>query len=213
MSQERPGGGIRRQRSDKARNRANLIAAAKRAFAEKGAQASLESIAREAGVGIGTLYRNFPTRDALIEAVYHQEVETLVTASTALLAENDPMTALRKWLLMFVEFIDTKKGMSDALATLIAGPDALYKGSTVRLASSIEQLVNEAARSGALRIEVEPLDLIRAVGGVASVSPGANWKQSAVLMVDLLLKGSAADGCPRVSEPSRARAGSARTRA
>src|ERR1039457_1512600 len=116
----------RRRRSDGERNRSRLIAAAKLAFAERGGAASLEGIARAAETSIASLYRHFPTRDALIEAVYRQETETLITAAARLMTEREPVTALREWLLLFVEFLDAKQGMAKALDTLIGGPDALY---------------------------------------------------------------------------------------
>ena len=179
----------RQPRSDGARNRARLVAAAKVVFAKRGPAATLEEIARKAEVGIGTLYRHFPTRDALIEAVYRQEADKLVEAAAGLLTQPKPAAALRQWLLLFVQFIDTKRGMADVLNTLIGGPDALYQGTPVRLASSIEALVERAVKNGDCRTDVEPLDLLRAIGGVATLTPGKQWKQSAVRMVDLLIRG------------------------
>jgi len=96
------------KRADGARNRAQLIAAAKRAISAHGAAVSLDLVARKAGVSIATLYRNFSSRDALLEEVYKEEVEALVNAAETLLARHDPITALREWLQMFVVFLDTK---------------------------------------------------------------------------------------------------------
>ncbi|WP_129664156.1 TetR/AcrR family transcriptional regulator [Phytoactinopolyspora endophytica] len=179
----------RRPRADGERNRARLVTAAKRAMTELGATVSLEQVAREAGVSIATLYRHFPTRETLIEAVYRQETDSLVDAAAQLTEEREPIAALREWLLLFVDFLDTKQGLSEVLGTLIGGPDGLYSDSSVRLASAVDALVSRATETGPLRADIEPLDLLRALGGVANVSPDKNWKRSAIRMVDLLLKG------------------------
>jgi AcrR family transcriptional regulator len=192
VSQGRP-----RVRSDKLRNQARLIDAAKSAFAADGAGVTLEQIARDAGVGIGTLYRHFPTRDVLIEAVYRQEVDFLTAEAKALLAQPNPLAALRTWLLMFIDFLATKQGMADLLGTLIAGTQALYGESTVRLGSAITDLAAHATEAGALRLAIDPIDLLRAIGGVASVSPAPDWKRSAYALVDLLLAGAQNLGIPR----------------
>ena len=179
----------RRPRSDRERNRARLIAAAKLAFAEHGAGTSLEGIAREAKVSIASLYRHFPTRDTLIEAVYRQETDTLIEGAGRLAAELPPILALRAWLLLFVEYIDTKKGMAEVLDTLIGGPDALYSGTPARLASPIAMLVDRVTETGDFQVDVEPLDLLRAIAGVANVKHNKKWKDAAVRLVDLLLRG------------------------
>jgi AcrR family transcriptional regulator len=179
----------RRPRADGERNRARLIAAAKDAFAHRGAAASLEGIARQAEVSIASLYRHFPTRDVLIEAVYRQETDTLVDAAARLAQDQTPTTALREWLLLFVDFLEAKQGMSPALNTLIGGPDALYKGTPGRLAEPITTLVTRAVESGAVRIDIEPIDLLHAIAGVASLRRHHVWRAAAVRMVDLLLKG------------------------
>jgi AcrR family transcriptional regulator len=179
----------RKPRADAARNRSLLIAAGRDVVAEQGANASLERVAREAGVSIATLYRHFPQRDALIEAIYREEVDTLVAAATTLTAERDPIAALREWLLMFVDFLDTKRGMSGALDTLLRGPEPLFRDSSDRLASSVDALVRRAQESGALATDLQPLDLLRAIGGIANVSPDENWKRSALRLVDVLVAG------------------------
>ena len=189
MERESTSTSIRRPRSDGERNRARLLTAAKLAFAERGAAASLEGIAREANVSIASLYRHFPTRDALIEAVYRQETDALINAAAWLMTEREPATALREWLLLFVEFLDAKQGMVEALDTLIDRPDALYSGTPGRLASPIAGLVDRAVETGAVRIDVAPLDLLRAIAGVANVRHNNYSKDAAVRMVDLLLRG------------------------
>lgn len=183
----------RRPRADGERNRLRLISAAKVVMDERGSAASLERIAREAGVSIATLYRHFPTRDTLIEAVYRQETDSLVDAATRLAAEKESVAALREWLLLFVEFLDTKQSMSDVLSTLIGGPDSLYNDSSIRLAAAIDTLVTSAKGQGGLRVDIESLDLLRAIGGVANINPNEHWKRSAIRMVDLLITGLQGD--------------------
>jgi AcrR family transcriptional regulator len=182
----------RRPRSDGQRNRLRLIDAAKRVFAEKGRAASLEQVAREADVSIASLYRHFPTRDAVITAVYRQEVDALIEAADRLVAERQPIAALREWLMLFVEFLDAKHGMADAMDTLMGGPENLYSKTPDRLASPITALVTYAVETGALQSDIEPLDLLRALSGVATIRVSENWKRSAGRIVDLLLAGMTA---------------------
>jgi AcrR family transcriptional regulator len=186
-----PSKSSRRPRSDGERNRLRLIDAAKRVFAEKGPAASLEQIAREAEVSIASLYRHFPTRDAVITAVYRREVDELIEAADRLVAERQPISALREWLMLFVEFLDAKHGMADAMDTLIGGPEDLYSKTPERLASPITALVTYAVNEGAVQNDIEPLDLLRALSGVATIRVRENWKRSACRMVDLLLTGMA----------------------
>jgi len=166
-----------------------LIEAAKDAFAKDGATVSLEKIAREAAVSIATLYRHFPTRDELISAVYQQEVSSLIEAADKLLTKREPVAALREWLMMFVDFLDAKHGMAAAMDTLIGGPEPLYSKTPHRLDVPVKALVASGVAAGAIRDDIEPHDLLRALAGVAHVRPSKKWKRSAVRMVDLLLNG------------------------
>jgi AcrR family transcriptional regulator len=179
----------RRPRSDGERNRGRLIAAAKDAFAKDGAAVSLEQIARDADVSIATLYRHFPARDELISAVYQQEVTALIEAADQLIAKREPAAALREWLMLFVDFLDAKHGMAEAMDTLIGGPEPLYSRTPYRLDIPIKALVAGGVATGAFRNDIEPHDLLRALAGVAHVRPSKNWKRSAARMVDLILKG------------------------
>lgn len=178
----------RRPRADGERNRHELLKAARRGFAKRGATASLEQIAREANVGIGTLYRHFPTRDALIEAVYRQETDTLVNAAANLAAEETPVEALRAWLFLFVDFLETKRDIAAVLDTLIGGSEPLYSGTPARISPPINMLVERANKSGKIRIDIAPLDLLRAIVGIATIRPSADWKQQAIGLVELVLK-------------------------
>src|ERR1700728_2686241 len=125
--------GTRRPRADAVRNRDRVLEAAKTVFSAGGPDASLEAVARAAGVGIGTLYRHFPTREALFEAVYRREVEQLADLAEQLKTEASPVEALRRWLRANVEFVATKKGMSAALALAMNSSSELTTYSFERL--------------------------------------------------------------------------------
>jgi AcrR family transcriptional regulator len=169
---------VRKPRADAERNRTRLLETAKAAFAENGSDTNLDAIARAAGVGIGTLYRHFPTRDALIEAVYRNETTQLAEAATRLTQTHAPMEALREWMLLFVDYMETKQGISEALNSIVGGTSELYAISTDR-----------ATTNGAVRVEMDPFDLLRAVAGVAYVGAGPDWKQAARRMVDIVIAG------------------------
>ena len=177
----------RRPRADAARNRDSLLKAAKSVFAAKGEAASLEEVAREAGVGIGTLYRRFPTRDALVEAVYGNEVEQLVGAASQLMAAKAPVAALREWLLMFVDYIVTKHNMAEVLKAIVGS--STYAATGARVKDTIAKLADRAVASGEVTLEIEPLDLLRAVSGVANLSAGPQSRQAARRTVDILIAG------------------------
>ena len=166
-----------------------LLETAKAAFAEKGSAASLDEIAKVAGVGAGTLYRHFPTRDALIEAVYRNETEQLVAAAARLAEARAPAAALREWLLLFVDYMATKHGMYEALNSLVGGTSDLYSASTAQMKQAIAKLIDRAVASGDIRLDIDPLDLLRALAGVANVSAGPDGKQAAKRMVDILIAG------------------------
>jgi AcrR family transcriptional regulator len=177
-------------RADGERNKLRLVEAAKHRFAEQGASIALEQIARDAGVGIGTLYRHFPTRDLLIEAVYRQEVNALVAVASELQTNATPVQALRAWLMLFIDFIETKQEIGTVLDTLVGGSEPLYSGTPALLSPAINLLVESANDGGRVKIDIAPLDLLRAIVGVATIRPGAAWKQQAVALVDLVLRGA-----------------------
>jgi AcrR family transcriptional regulator len=138
----------RMPRVDAQRNRIRLLEAAKTLFAEKGLRASLDAIARTAGVGTGTFYRHFPTRDALIAAVYRNEIERLVAAAECLGRSHPPLTALREWLLLFVDFIATKHSLHEVLDTFVGGASNLYSTSSTHVRLAIETLVDRGVSEG-----------------------------------------------------------------
>jgi len=180
----------RKPRTDAQRNRERILEVAKRAFTRSGANTSLDDIAKEAGVGPGTLYRHFPTRDALIEAVYRTEVEKLAAAEQKLAETMPPIEALRAWMLLFVDHIATKQIIAPALNTYVGSPSKLYEGSRGQIQRAINALVKRAITSGDIRKDLDPFDLLRALIGVSSISSGPDWQQSARRLVDILISGS-----------------------
>jgi AcrR family transcriptional regulator len=180
----------RKPRTDALRNRERILEVAKEAFTRHGADASLDDIAKQAGVGAGTLYRHFPTRDALIEAVYRSEVEKVAATARGFAAAMPPVEALRAWLLLFVDYIAAKHIIAPALNSVAGGPSRLYEGSRSLVQGAIEELVKRAKRSGDVRRDVDASDLLRAVIGVSYVGSGGDWQQSARRLVDILMAGS-----------------------
>lgn len=180
---------VRKPRADAQRNRARLLEVAKAAFSEKGSGASLDEIARAAGVGIGTLYRHFPTRDALIAEVYRNETNQLYAAAARLAQTHPPVEALREGMLLFVDYMGTKQGMSEALNSIVGGTSELYEASGAQAKEVISMLVDRAVASGEIRLDMDPLDLFRALAGVANISAGPNWRQAARSLVDILIAG------------------------
>jgi len=180
----------RKPRTDAQRNRERILEVAKAAFTRSGSDASLDDIAKQAGVGPGTLYRHFPTRDALIEAVYHTEVEKLGAAQRELSANLPPIEALRAWMMLFVDYIATKQIIASALNSVVGGPSRLYDSSRAQVTGAINALVKTAMKSGDIRKDLEPFDLLRALIGVSNVATGPDWQDSARRLVDILIKGS-----------------------
>jgi len=180
----------RKPRTDALRNRERILEVAKGAFTRHGADASLDDIAKQAGVGAGTLYRHFPTRDALIEAVYRSEVEKLAAAAHGFADAMSPVDALRAWLLLFVDYVAAKHIIAPALNSVAGGPSRLYEGSRNLVQGAIEELVKRAKKSGDVRRDVDASDLLRAVIGVSYVRSGGDWQQSARRLVDILIAGS-----------------------
>jgi len=185
---ESPTAPIRKPRADAERNRMRLLESARAAFASGGTGASLEDIARSAGVGIGTLYRHFPTRDALVSEVYRNEATKLADAARQLANGLPPLDALRRWLLLFVDYLSTKLILAEALRTMMCDTSELTKASVEQLTASMRLLMDGARASGEIAAsDTDPLDLLRALGGVASAGPG--WEVGARAMVDILISG------------------------
>ena len=163
---------------------------AKEAFTRSGADASLDEIAKQAGVGAGTLYRHFPSREALIEAVYRSEVAKLAAAERSFAETMLPIEALRAWMLLFVDYIATKKIIAPALNTLLGGHPKVFEASYNQIWDAIRALVKRAIKSGDIRKDLDPIDLLRALIGVSNVASTPDWQQSARRLVDILITGS-----------------------
>ena len=189
-TKKRPQPRLRKPRADAQRNRARILEVAKRAFTRSGANTSLDDIAKGAGVGAGTLYRHFPTRDALLEAVYRAEVEKLAAAEGELSGKLPPVEALRAWMLLFVDYIATKQIIAPALNTLVGGPSKVFESARAQVQGAIDALVKRAIKSGDIRKDLDPFDLLRALIGVSYVTAGPDWRQSARRLVDILITGS-----------------------
>jgi AcrR family transcriptional regulator len=182
--------GLRRPRADAQRNRERILEVAKAAFTRHGADASLDEIAKQAGVGAGTLYRHFPTRDALIQSVYQCEVERLAAAESRFAAEMAPIDALRAWMLMLIDYIAAKHIIAPALNSVVGGPSRLYEGSRSQIQGAIDNMVKRAKKTGAVRKDLDPSDLLRALIGVSHMGSGSDRQQSARRLVDILIAGS-----------------------
>ncbi|HEX4005918.1 MAG TPA: TetR/AcrR family transcriptional regulator [Acidobacteriaceae bacterium] len=192
----------RRPRLDAQRNRERIMEIAKDAFARFGAEASLDEIARQANVGPGTLYRHFPTRGALIEAVYRNEVEKMAAAERRFAETMPPLEALRAWLLLFVDHIAAKHIIAPVLNMVEGGASKLYAGSRSLIQGAVEGLVRRTIASGDLRRDIEPWDLVGALIGSSYVASGAEWRESARRLVDILIAGSRPPAA-KDSKPSR----------
>ena len=179
----------RKPRADSARNRQLLIDAAKAAFADVGVGVSLEEIARRAGVGIGTLYRHFPSREAVVEAVYRREVEQLAEAVPRLLKSSPPDEALHKWMHLFVDYIATKRLSAPSLEAVAGASSALRANSAELIAQAMATLVKRAVEHGQVRKDIAPSDLLRAMVGVSYGNPDQAWEASARRLIDLLMDG------------------------
>jgi AcrR family transcriptional regulator len=180
----------RKPRADAQRNRERILEVAKEAFTRSGANTSLDDIAKQAGVGPGTLYRHFPTREELLQAVYRSELEKLATAERKFAQSMPPIEALRAWLLLFVDAIETKQIIAPALNTLIGDPKKVFAASYAKIHEAIHALVKRAIKSGDIRKDLDPMDLLRALVGVANVATSPDWQQSARRLVEILIAGS-----------------------
>jgi AcrR family transcriptional regulator len=180
----------RKPRADAERNRDRILQVAKEAFTRFGADASLDDIAKQAGVGAGTLYRHFPSREALIGAVYRSEVEKLAAAERSFAETMPPIKALRAWMMLFVDYIAAKKIVAPVLNTLLGGASKVFEASHAQIWEAIRLLVKRAIKSGDIRKDLDPIDLLRALIGVANVASSPDWQQSARRLVDILIIGS-----------------------
>ena len=180
----------RKPRADATRNRERILEVAKEVFTRDGAAASLDDIARRSGIGNATLYRHFPTRDALIEAVYRSEVEKLAEAEQRFAATLPPLEALRAWMLVFIDHVAAKTLIIPAMDTVVGGSMRLIEGSRNVVHTAFITSVKRAIASGELRLDTEPSDFVRALVGVFHTTALPGWEQSARRLVDILINGS-----------------------
>ena len=178
----------RPMRADARRNREALLQAAAELFAEEGTEVSLEAVAARAGVGIGTLYRNFPNRASLVEAAYRTEVAHLCDAASELLDSNPPDVALAEWMDRFVTYAAAKRGMAGALKAVNAKTD-LYSQTRTQITGAIGGLLEAGVVAGTLRADVEPEDVLRAMGCIWNLGDGEGWRTQAETLIRIIVDG------------------------
>ena len=193
----------RKPRADAERNRERILEAAKEVFTRDGAAASLDDIARRSGIGNATLYRHFPTRDALIEAVYRSEVEKLAAAEQRFAATMPPLEALRDWMLLLIDHISGKKLIIPAMDTVAGGSMRLIEGSRSLIHTAFVASVKRAIASGDLRSDTDPNDFVRALVGVFHTTALPGWEPSARRLVDILIAGSRSTPSTLATRPAR----------
>lgn len=179
----------RKPRTDALRNRERVLEAARAVFSAGGPEASLEAVARTARVGIGTLYRHFPTREALFEAVYRHEVQQLADLAERLKKEAPQIEALRQWMRSIVKFVATKKGMFTALALAIAKDSDLVSSSSEQLTRAIGLLLKQGIAAGEIRSDVRAEDLLRAIVGMCYTHDQPGWQKNVLRLVDIFVDG------------------------
>jgi AcrR family transcriptional regulator len=180
---------VRAQRADACRNHDRLLEVASEAFATWGVEASLEKIAKSAGVGIGTLYRHFPTRDALVEAVYRHNVDLLCAGADELRASLPPDQALAEWMQRFVSYVPSKKGLATYLKSAVSADSDLFQSTHAKVQQTIGTLVNAAADAGMIRARIDGMDLLRALGGVCMMADLPGGPEQAAKVATLLMDG------------------------
>jgi AcrR family transcriptional regulator len=176
-------------RADARRNRDKLLSAAAEAFAAEGEDAALETVAARAGVGIGTLYRHFPNRDALVVAAYQHEVDALCAAAAELLAAQPADEALRAWTRRFADYVATKRRMGNALRAAAASDAPLYARTRERIMGALRLLLDAGAASGTLRSDVDPRDFMRVINGIWYLPDGPEWRADVGRMLELVIDG------------------------
>jgi len=181
---------VRKPRSDAQRNRERILEVARQVFTRRGADASMDEIAKRAKIGPGTLYRHFPTRDELLATVYITEVEKLAAAQKKLSAELPPIEALRAWLLVFIDYIAAKEIIAPALNAMAGGPSRVFQQSGQVMEEAANSLASRAVARGDLRPDVDPMDLLRAIYGLSAAGSAEDWPAKARTFVDILLQGS-----------------------
>lgn len=176
-------------RADAQRNRDILLAAATEAFAEQGEGVALDTIAARAGVGIGTLYRHFPNRDALVAAAYRHEVDDLCATAQDLLGSRPADEAMRVWAERFADYIATKRAMGNALRAAASSDSPLFAETREQIVGALRLLLDAGAADGTLRADVDPKDVMRVMNGIWYLPDGPEWRDSVGKMLDLVIDG------------------------
>jgi AcrR family transcriptional regulator len=180
----------RKPRADAKRNRERILEVAKQVFTRRGAEASMDEIAKRAKIGPGTLYRHFSTRDELLAAVYITELEKLGEAQRKFSAELPPIEALRAWMLVFIDYIAAKKIIAPALNAMAGGPSCVFQQSYRVMEEAAHALASRAVANRDIRPDVDPMDMLRAINGVSSAGSAEDWPAKARQFVDILIRGS-----------------------
>jgi AcrR family transcriptional regulator len=189
-------------RSDAARNRETLLVAAAHAFASSDGELSMRAIAREAGVGIGTLYRHFPTREALVAAVYAGQVQRLTDGATRLLDAHPPAQALRRWMDLFADWVATKRGMLGTLLRMVDSGDMEHAQGREQLLAAVDQILGAGARAGDIRPDVTAEDVTTSLLGILTVAGTPDQRAQAGRLLDLLMDGLAPRAARGAAEPT-----------
>lgn len=176
-------------RADARRNRERILEAAVRAFTEKGADVAIDTIAKAAGVGSATLYRHFPTREALVEAAYRNELARVCDSAVKLLADNPPDRAIRLWMDDFIDYLAAKQGMADALRAAVASGADPFAETLDKLGAALGILLHAGADAGLLRPDIDPFDVGFSLAGVALITSAPDQRERAGRLLDLLLDG------------------------
>jgi len=176
-------------RSDALRNRDSVLAAATRAFATSKAEPSMREIARQAGVGVATLYRHFPTREALVDAVYQDQVVRLTAGAHDLLAAHPPARALRLWMDLFADWLTTKRGMTDTLLAMVDSGEISLTHTRTELLSAIAAILDAAVAADEIRTDTSAEDISAAVLGILAVSAERGNPAQAHRLLDVLMDG------------------------
>jgi AcrR family transcriptional regulator len=180
----------RKPRADAKRNRERILEVARQVFTRRGAEASMDEIAKRAKIGPGTLYRHFSTRDELLAAVYITELEKLGEAQRKFSAELPPIEALRAWMLVFIDYIAAKRIIAPALNAMAGGPSGVFQQTYRVMEEAAHALASRAVAKGDIRPDVDPMDMLRAIYGVSSAGSTEDWPAKARQFVDILIRGS-----------------------
>jgi AcrR family transcriptional regulator len=179
----------RRLRADAQVNQDRVLEAAARAFAQDGASASVRAIAKDAGVGIGTIYRRFPTREDLVWAIYRSEVERVCATVPGLLAQQPPAQALRAWMESFLGFLAARRGMADALKAALSADKGQRLQTRTLITAALAALLQAGAANGTIRPDADALDVMMALGGISLIADEPEQREQAARLLDLLMDG------------------------